>query len=113
MIRKLNNTFVLDTENTTYCFKLLPTGQLEHLYYGGKIDIDSEEEAEVLVEKHAFAPGNTNIYDQEHPEYSLEDMRLEMSGYGKGDIREPFVEVIHADGSATQDFVYAHAKICE
>ena len=51
----------------------------------------------MLREKHAFAPGNTNIYDQDHPQYSLEDMRLEMSSYGKGDIREPFVEVVHAD----------------
>ena len=113
MIRKLNNTFVLDTENTTYCFKLLPTGQLEHLYYGGKIDIDSEEEAEVLVEKHAFAPGNTNIYDQEHPEYSLEDMRLEMSSYGKSDIREPFIDIEFADGCLSTDFVYESSTVTE
>ena len=50
MIRKLNNTFILDTENTTYCFKVLPTGQLEHLYYGAKVYIDSEKEAEALEE---------------------------------------------------------------
>lgn len=113
MIRKLSNTFVLDTENTTYCFKLLPTGQLEHLYYGGKIDIDSEEEAEALVEKHAFAPGNTNIYDQEHPEYSLEDMRLEMSSYGKSDIREPFIDIEFADGCLSTDFVYESSTVTE
>ena len=61
MIRNMGKVFVLDTEHTTYCFKVLPTGQLEHLYYGEKIEIDSEEEAEVLSEKHAFAPGNTNV----------------------------------------------------
>ena len=82
MIRQLGKVFVLDTENTTYVFKILPTGQPEHLYYGTKIFIDREEDAEVLVEKHAFAPGNTNIYDQDHPQYSLEDMRLEMASYG-------------------------------
>ena len=76
MIRRFDKVFVLDTKDTTYCFKVLPTGQLEHLYYGGRIQIDSAMEAEVLSEKHAFAPGNTNIYDQQHPEYSLEDMRL-------------------------------------
>lgn len=113
MIRQLGKVFVLDTAHTTYCFRVLETGQLEHLYYGSYIRIGSEQEAEALFEKHAFAPGNSILYDQQHPQYSLEDMRLEMSGYGKGDIREPFVEVIHADGSATQDFVYAHAKICE
>lgn len=113
MIRQLGKVFVLDTAHTTYCFRVLETGQLEHLYYGSYIRIGSEQEAEALFEKHAFAPGNSILYDQQHPQYSLEDMRLEMSGYGKGDIREPFVEVIHADGSATQDFVYDHAKISE
>lgn len=113
MIRQLGKVFVLDTAHTTYCFRVLETGQLEHLYYGSYIRIGSEQEAEALFEKHAFAPGNSILYDQQHPQYSLEDMRLEMSGYGKGDIREPFVEVIHADGSETQDFVYDHAKISE
>lgn len=111
MIRQLGKVFVLDTENTTYVFKILPTGQPEHLYYGTKIFIDREEDAEVLVEKHAFAPGNTNIYDQDHPQYSLEDMRLEMSSYGKGDIREPFIEIVHADGGMTDDFIFHSAEI--
>lgn len=113
MIRKLDNIMVLDAEHTTYCFKILPTGQLEHLYYGEKIIIDSAAEAEVLSEKHAFAPGNTNVYDAAHTSYSLEDMRLEMSSYGKGDIREPFVELVHADGGMTSDFVYEESRITE
>ena len=33
-------------------------------------------------------------------------MKLEMSSYGKGDIREPFVELVYPDGSRTSDFVY-------
>lgn len=113
MIRNMGTVFVLDTEHTTYCIKVLPTGQLEHLYYGEKIEIDSEEEAEVLSEKHTFAPGNTNVYDNEHKNYSLEDMRLEMSSYGKGDIREPFVEIVHADGGMTSDFTYEKYEIVD
>ena len=34
-----------------------------------------------------------------------------MSSYGKGDIREPFIEVIHRDGSYTSDFLYEKAVI--
>lgn len=113
MIRQLGDTFVLDTDHTTYCFRRLATGQLEHLYYGKKIYITCEQDAEALVEKHAFAPGNTCIYDKEHPQYSLEDMRLEMSAYGKGDIREPFVEIRHTDGGVTNDFVYDSFEILE
>lgn len=111
MIRQLGNVWILDTENTSYVMRLLETGQIEHLYYGERLDIETEEEVDSLYEKHAFAPGNTNFFDGEHGTFSLEDMRLEMSSHGKGDIREPFVEVIHADGSFTSDFLYDHCSI--
>ncbi|MBR6326919.1 MAG: alpha-galactosidase, partial [Lachnospiraceae bacterium] len=120
MIRILDDQqFILSTPHTTYAFRLLPTGQLEHLYYGralrfpyrdGRIAPDALDS---LAEKHTFAPGNTNVYDQEHMSYSLEDIRLEMSAGGKGDIREPFIEVIHADGSRTSDFRFRSARILQ
>ena len=111
MIRNEKEFFILDTAHTTYCFRVIKTGQLEHLYYGRKIRIFNEEDMNGLVEEHAFAPGNMNVYNQENKEFSLEDMRLEMSVYGKGDIREPFIEVIHADGSYTSDFIFEKAEI--
>ncbi len=113
MIRQLDGIWVLETAHTSYLFRLLETGHLEHLYYGNRISIDSKAEAEALAEEHAFAPGNTNTYNSSVPQFSLEDMRLEMSSYGKGDIREPFVEVIHADGSYTSDFLFDSAQILE
>ena len=106
MIKQINNSFVLDTDNTTYAFGILDTGQLEHYYYGKKIHFSRE----ALEEKHEFSPGNTNQYDKEHMNFTLEDIRLEMSSYGKGDIREPMVEIVHADGSYTSDFVYKEAR---
>jgi len=113
MIRRLGNVFVLDTPNTTYAFGVIPSGQLEHLYYGEKIRIDSEEEAAVLMEKRLCLPGNTVAYSAEHSNMSLEVIRLEVSGSGKGDVREPMIEVTHADGSYTQDFVFEKAEIKE
>lgn len=111
MIREYNQNYVLETDNTTYCFRVLPTGHLEHLYYGRKITLTDDEDMKALVEKHTFMPGNTNAYNQENTTFSLEDIRLEMSSYGKGDIREPFIEVIHADGSYTSDFLFESAQI--
>ncbi|WP_202983230.1 glycoside hydrolase family 36 N-terminal domain-containing protein, partial [Sharpea azabuensis] len=111
MIKQYDQSFVLETAHTSYIFRLLPTKQLEHLYYGKKLAVSSSKDIEPLIEQHAFAPGNTNIYDEEHPEYSLEDMRLEAGMIGKGDIRVPFVEIIHADGSSTNDFLFQEAKI--
>ena len=113
MIREQYPFFQLDTEHTSYCFRVTETGHLEHLHYGRKITSGENltESLAIFAEKHAFAPGNTNVYDKEHPEFSLEDIRLEMSSYGKGDIREPFVEILHGDGSFTSDFRYEKAEI--
>lgn len=120
MIQKNENSFVLHTRKTSYCFRVLETGHLEHLYYGKRLTFMTDEEGklaeralEPLAEKHVFAPGNTNVYEKEQAHFSLEDIRLEMSSYGKGDIREPFVEVVHADGSSTSDFLFEKAEITE
>ena len=106
MIRIVNNTFVIDTDNTTYAFRVLDCGYLEHLYYGKKIRLidDDGELTSALTEKHDFVPGNNNVYNESNTTFSLNDMRLEFSANGKGDNREPFIEVIHADGSRTSDF---------
>ncbi len=102
--------FLLNTKNTSYAFTVLETGQLEHLHYGRLIE---KEECSVLMEKRTFAPGNTVTYDSNHPELSLEDVRLETSAIGKGDFREPMVEVICKDGSSTLDFVYEAFEVID
>ena len=97
------NKFLLSTKNTSYAFRVMETGQLEHLHYGGPIGI---EDLDSLTEKRVFQAGTTIGYDKEHPELNLEDIKLEMSSYGKGDIREPFVEIVYPNGSYTSDFVF-------
>lgn len=112
MIQKIQNGYVLSTMHTTYVFRVMETGHLEHLYYGRKIRVKEREGAlDALIEKHAFAVGNSNAYTKETPNITLEDVCLEMSSYGKGDIRDPFIEVIHKDGSYTSDFLFADAVI--
>ena len=113
MIRQLKNVFVLDTKHTTYAFQVLESGHLEHLYYGKKLRIEEAEDVKSLAEKQAFPPGNSNVYDEKFPKLSLENMRLEMSAYGKSDIREPFIEVVHGDGSYTSDFLYEGMKLSQ
>ncbi|MBR5991838.1 MAG: alpha-galactosidase, partial [Clostridia bacterium] len=109
MIRAENNNFILDTANTTYAFRVTKSGHLEHLYYGRKIALDTGD-VDCIAEKSQFAPGSTINYTQDDLSFSLEDMCLEMSGYGKGDIREPFVEIVHADGGLTCDFLFESFK---
>ncbi len=112
MIKVTGNLFVLETCNTSYCFEKTVSGHLEHLYYGRKINLD-EKNVSALREKNAFVPGCSLAYDKDFSDVCLEDMKLEMSGYGKGDIRAPFVEIAHEDGSRTCDFVYYESKVID
>lgn len=102
MIEKINNGFILNTDNTSYCFAVNDTGHLIHLHYGRRVHPDFD----VLCDKSVFAPGNSVVYNQNHKNLSLETALLEISSLGKGDIREPFIEIVHADGSFTSDFKY-------
>ena len=114
MIRELSAArpaFVLETAHTTYCFRMLPTGQPEQLYYGRKLPLQDEAALEAITEKRAFASGTTVSYDAEHPEIVLEDVCLEFSSLGKGDLREPMLELVYPDGSRTSDFVYGSHRI--
>lgn len=102
MIKTENNRFVLSTKNTTYAFRKLESGQLEHMYYGKRIDIISDG----MAGNHEFPDGNSIMYAKEFPKLSMEGTRFEYSSYGKGDIREPFIELEFADGGRTCDFIY-------
>ena len=110
MITVLDKLFVLETNRTTYAFRVMPTGHLEHLYYGRKIRLDSDDGLKELSE---FAPGNSSVYDAENNSFSFEDVKLEISAPGKGDVREPSVELINSDGSRTSDFVYTSHEISD
>ncbi|RRF97087.1 MAG: alpha-galactosidase [Lachnospiraceae bacterium] len=116
MIRVLKGdrtAFVLDTPHTTLVFLTLPSGQIETAYYGPSIQLDSAEEALSLSEKNEFSVGDSIEYNPENNKYSLEDVRLLVGEYGKGDIREPFVEAVSSDGSTTLDFIYSSFDITD
>ena len=105
-----DDTFVLDTKDTTYAFRVCPTGQLEHLYYGPYIHVDSDTD---LSESHTNQHGNAVVYDTEHQAYSLEDIDSEAAFYGKGDIREAMIEIEAPDGSSTLDFVFDSSELLD
>ncbi len=108
MIVQEGSNWILHTAHTTYCFRAHPSGQLEHLYYGRRIEVTN---VEVFAEKCAFELGNAVVYAKEYPALCLENVKLEMSGVGKGDLREPFVEMVFPDGNRTTDFVFESAEI--
>ena len=114
MIKKIgaeHPTYLLRTANTSYLFSVRESGHLEHLYYGRTIGAESEDDITALSQKREFEPGNAVIYSKNHPTVALEDMCLEMSSFGHGDIREPFVELVKANGVRSCDFLYKDAVI--
>ncbi|MBE5969838.1 MAG: alpha-galactosidase [Lachnospiraceae bacterium] len=111
MIRVNNNVFELHTKNTSYLFRLTQTGHLEHLHFNKRIMLT--DDVDVLWEKHAFAGGNQCSYDGDNLNISMDEMRLEYSGTGKGDYREPFVEIVYSNGSRTSDFIFESYEILD
>ncbi len=102
-----NPTFTLETPHSTYCFRVMENGQLEHLYYGRRIHVNPE----ALRMHQAFAAGNSVVYRKDEPYLTPESYRYECSSLGKGDLREPFLDITFADGGRTADFVYDSATI--
>ena len=114
MIRRLDGerpAFVLDTENTTYAFSVSPSGHPEHLYYGKRISLSDWRECDSLREKPEFELGNTIVYSAEYPTEMQENMCLEISSAGHGDVREPFIELVYPDGSRSTDLRFCEGTI--
>jgi len=111
MIKRIKDVFFLNTKNTSYILGITKTGHLEHLHYGRRVE--PSENTATLFTRTRFALGNTISYDKENAAVNLEMMPLEMSGYGKGDIREPFIVVSHEDGCRTSDFIFNAAEILD
>ena len=106
-----HEAFLLHTENTSYLFAVTESGHLEHLYYGRKINVSTPEDLVAMTEIREIEPTNCIAYSPEHPTTALEDMCLEFSCFGHGDIKEPFIELIKPDGSRTCDFLFKDAVI--
>lgn len=109
MITCHQNLFKLDTLHSTYLFRLMQTGHLEHLYYGKSLRDGSGFDA--LFQPHANGLPYSVAYSQEDTSLCLDLFCMETSGTGKGDFRESMVGLWAADTSFTTDFVYSCHRI--
>ena len=101
----------IDTENTSYIMDVMPTGQLRHLYFGRRLRRQGDYSA--LIQKDDVPSYGTLVaHSQNQPNIGLDDQCLEYSGLGKGDFREPMINLVFPDGSTTTDFRYiSHESI--
>ncbi len=105
MIHTDRSFFMLETRRTSYCFRVTEQGFLQHLYYGRRLDLSGGWEA--LVPQVRHMPGNAAGWNG----VSLEDMALETSAPGLGDLRESMVMVRTAGGDTLTDFRFESAEI--
>ena len=103
MIKIENGVFSLETQNTSYLFRVTERGHLEHVYYGARV---AASDVDALAIKNTIMLGTTVAYDAKDAAYSLETLPQEYSGIGKGDFRHTPMELILEDGSFVTDFVY-------
>ncbi|MBI9009527.1 MAG: alpha-galactosidase [Tenericutes bacterium] len=101
--------FHLQTENTSYVIKVLPSKHLGQVYYGEILDINNE--INDLKPKHNIEVGSQVIYQEEDKTFNLNLAFLEMPTYGKGDFREPMLHLRLKDGSRTSDFLYLKHEV--
>ncbi|MCR4770799.1 MAG: alpha-galactosidase [Oscillospiraceae bacterium] len=117
MIRICGKIFALQTARSSYVFRVTDTLRPEKLHYGASLGWDESTPDELIAadcaamtEKREFEPGNVIAEDALHKPFTLEDMCLELSSYGKGDIRDPFITVRNSDGSFSSDFLFEKAE---
>ncbi len=108
MIYDLYPYFKLETKDLHYIFRVLPTGQLEHLYFGKKL---IDQNFEVLHQKITAGAGSQIEYERNGHKTLLDLTPLEYSGIGKGDFRLSPIEIKMPDGTYVSDFIYHHHKI--
>ena len=100
MISYNDQVFRLETNNTTYAFRI-NEGYPEHLYYGRRV-VDTDFTAVAL--KNTIDLGAT--VKTEGSGFFLERNLLEYSGVGRGDYRHSPIELLMPDGTFVCDFVY-------
>lgn len=105
MIIEKNNVFQLDTNDTSYIMRVSAAGHLLNEYYGRRIR-HSINNNDFSKEKWPYAHGCSVIYDDKGESgYCLDLVSLEYSSIGKGDYREPSIELKTENGYVL-DFKY-------
>ena len=106
-----DNVFHLQTRDTSYLLRALPSGQLESMYYGKKIR--NCDDFTFLYDKHEAGYSNASPRSQKDTSLSLDHIALEYSAYGKGDYRLPAMDLLAADDNFTTDFLFDRAFVLD
>jgi alpha-galactosidase len=105
---KIIEIFNIETKRTGYIIGVTESRHLCCLNYGRKLKKLPDDS--VLFEKYDIGYGSMVAYSRQDANFGLDDVCLEFSAYGKGDFREPTVELICKDGVGTADLKYVGVR---
>ena len=109
MINVTDSLFSLETNHTSYLFRVTEHGHLEHIHYGVHLPLG---EISTLTTKRVIMHGSSVLYDTaKDSAYCLDNIPLEWSGVGCGDYRQTPIEVKLSNGTYRTDFVYESHEI--
>lgn len=108
MISVKNNVFYIHTPNTTYAMRVMPSGHLQHLYYGAKID--EYDNVVFLADKQSYGTAigvgdNEKTYD--------DTTCFETSTMGRGDYRESMVIIADQEDNTVNEFLYKKHQLLD
>lgn len=96
--------FHLQTKSSSYIFRVHESGHIIHLYYGPRLR--DRDHFLTLEQAYSLETGSTVAYQEGSP-YSMMHGCYEYPFLGKGDYREPAIEVeFDVDGSRLMDLHY-------
>lgn len=106
-------TFHLRGESMSYVLAVTRHGHLEHIHFGASLGplTDSADLAALRVR--APSEGPAIAYTPEDTAYRLDNLPLDWSGLGKGDMRAPTAEFRQPDGTFVSDFRYVSHEVRE
>ncbi len=104
-----DKTFYLGNDKISYILKIMQNGQLEHLYFGKKVDMHIDAEH---MRRDRACIGAPDTFEN-NLDFSLDVLRQEYPAYGAGDYREPAYQLRMKDGSRITDFVYKSHSISQ
>ena len=105
MITVKNNVFRLDTPNTTYIFRVNALKQLEHLYYGARLNGEIKD-VDFLVDKQGTGQGTSISIPCKGGKVFPDNTCYECSNVGRGDYRENIVTICDGNDSTVCEFIY-------
>ncbi|WP_322925295.1 alpha-galactosidase [Paenibacillus campi] len=99
--------FHLQTNATSYVIQLVHGLHPAHVYWGPRLRQPSVSSLLHRIERCSFSP---NYYAEDRT-FSFDTLPQEYPGYGRGDYREPAVEIALSNGSTVSDLHYVSHRI--